>query len=53
MNSGNAKPKNDRRTVFAASTDAEKSPRGVRGFELDNGNFGPWKVQGKIGGYMK
>ncbi|KIK65261.1 glycoside hydrolase family 35 protein [Collybiopsis luxurians FD-317 M1] len=28
-----------------------KSPRGVRGFKLDSGNFSEWKVQGKIGGY--
>ncbi|KAJ7583566.1 glycoside hydrolase family 35 protein [Mycena floridula] len=28
-----------------------KSPRGVRGFKLDVGNFGAWKVQGKVGGY--
>ncbi|KAH9013372.1 glycoside hydrolase family 35 protein [Lactarius hengduanensis] len=32
-------------------TDASKSPRGVRGFKLNNGTFGTWKVQGKIGGY--
>ncbi|PPQ66179.1 hypothetical protein CVT24_000156 [Panaeolus cyanescens] len=32
--------------------DLEKSPRGVRGFALDNGNkFTVWKVQGKVGGY--
>ncbi|KAG2088470.1 glycoside hydrolase family 35 protein [Suillus cothurnatus] len=30
---------------------AEKSPRGVRGFMLNTGEFGEWKVQGKIGGY--
>ncbi|KAJ7743740.1 glycoside hydrolase family 35 protein [Mycena maculata] len=32
-------------------TDSSKSPRGVRGFKLDSGSFGPWKVQGKVGGY--
>ncbi|KAK1217819.1 hypothetical protein PQX77_019527 [Marasmius sp. AFHP31] len=31
--------------------DAQKSPRGVRGFQLNSGTFGDWKVQGKIGGY--
>ncbi|KAG2357219.1 glycoside hydrolase family 35 protein [Suillus spraguei] len=30
---------------------AEKSPRGVRGFMLNTGNFDAWKVQGKVGGY--
>ncbi|EIW81037.1 hypothetical protein CONPUDRAFT_153587 [Coniophora puteana RWD-64-598 SS2] len=29
----------------------EKSPRGIRGFELNSGNLGPWMVQGKVGGY--
>ncbi|KAF9258328.1 glycoside hydrolase family 35 protein [Marasmius fiardii PR-910] len=29
----------------------EKSPRGVRGFQLNTGKFGAWKVQGKVGGY--
>ncbi|KAI0278189.1 glycoside hydrolase family 35 protein [Russula aff. rugulosa BPL654] len=33
------------------STDTSKSPRGVRGFKLNNGTFGTWRVQGKIGGY--
>ncbi|KAJ6517875.1 glycoside hydrolase family 35 protein [Mycena vitilis] len=33
------------------NTDSSKSPRGVRGFKLDSGSFGPWKVQGKVGGY--
>ncbi|KAF8877096.1 glycoside hydrolase family 35 protein [Infundibulicybe gibba] len=28
-----------------------RSARGVRGFKLDTGNFGAWKVQGKVGGY--
>ncbi|KAF7977182.1 hypothetical protein HWV62_4417, partial [Athelia sp. TMB] len=32
--------------------DASKSPRGVRGFKLDTGNFSEWKVQGKLGGYL-
>ncbi|KAG0700935.1 glycoside hydrolase family 35 protein [Suillus ampliporus] len=31
--------------------DEEKSPRGVRGFMLNSGDFGEWKVQGKVGGY--
>ncbi|XP_006462927.1 hypothetical protein AGABI2DRAFT_152299 [Agaricus bisporus var. bisporus H97] len=29
----------------------EKSPRGIRGFSLEGGTFGDWKVQGKVGGY--
>ncbi|EIW81147.1 glycoside hydrolase family 35 protein [Coniophora puteana RWD-64-598 SS2] len=29
----------------------EKSPRGIRGFVLNTGEFGDWYVQGKIGGY--
>ena len=29
----------------------EKSPRGIRGFQLIGGNFTTWKVQGKYGGY--
>ncbi|KAL1751658.1 glycoside hydrolase family 35 protein [Schizophyllum commune] len=28
-----------------------KGPRGIRGFSLSFGNFGNWKVQGKVGGY--
>jgi hypothetical protein len=36
-----------------AVIDAEKSPRGVRGFALNTGDFGEWKVQGKVGGYSK
>ncbi|KIJ38578.1 glycoside hydrolase family 35 protein [Sphaerobolus stellatus SS14] len=32
-------------------SDAVRSPRGIRGFMLDSGNFTSWKVQGKIGGY--
>ncbi|KAG5641026.1 hypothetical protein DXG03_006367, partial [Asterophora parasitica] len=32
--------------------DSSKSPRGIRGFKLDTGNFTSWKVQGKIGGYL-
>jgi len=31
--------------------DTSKSPRGVRGFQLNSGSFGTWKVQGKVGGY--
>ncbi|KAE9399468.1 glycoside hydrolase family 35 protein [Gymnopus androsaceus JB14] len=35
--------------------DAEtcKSPRGVRGYKLNTGNFTEWKVQGKVGGYKR
>ncbi|KAF7978651.1 hypothetical protein HWV62_45164 [Athelia sp. TMB] len=33
------------------ANDAAKSPRGIRGFNLDSGNFTGWKVQGKLGGY--
>ncbi|KAF5364850.1 hypothetical protein D9757_011273 [Collybiopsis confluens] len=36
-------------TVFTLND--PKSPRGVRGFKLDSGNFSEWKVQGKVGGY--
>ncbi|KAL5524693.1 hypothetical protein ACEPAF_9838 [Sanghuangporus sanghuang] len=32
-------------------TDLPKSPRGVRGFQLNTGNFTEWRVQGKLGGY--
>ncbi|EIM90945.1 glycoside hydrolase family 35 protein [Stereum hirsutum FP-91666 SS1] len=28
-----------------------KSPRGIRGFHLSEGEFSTWKVQGKVGGY--
>ncbi|KIJ23862.1 glycoside hydrolase family 35 protein, partial [Sphaerobolus stellatus SS14] len=31
--------------------DQSKSPRGISGFQLNNGNFTTWKVQGKLGGY--
>ncbi|KAJ4473144.1 glycoside hydrolase family 35 protein [Lentinula aciculospora] len=31
--------------------DDAKSPRGIRGFQLNTGNFTEWKVQGKVGGY--
>ncbi|KAH7885531.1 glycoside hydrolase family 35 protein [Phlebopus sp. FC_14] len=34
-----------------SSIDEEKSPRGIRGFMLNSGQFGEWKVQGKVGGY--
>ncbi|KAK0186877.1 glycoside hydrolase family 35 protein [Armillaria mellea] len=30
---------------------SSKSPRGIRGFQLNSGNFTQWRVQGKIGGY--
>jgi hypothetical protein len=39
--------------MWKGMTDASKSPRGVRGFKLNNGTFGTWKVQGKIGGYTE
>ncbi|KAJ7885789.1 glycoside hydrolase family 35 protein [Mycena olivaceomarginata] len=39
--------------TIALDPDASKSPRGIRGFELDSGSFAAWKVQGKIGGYTK
>ena len=39
--------------MWEGMTDASKSPRGVRGFKLNNGAFGTWKVQGKIGGYTE
>ncbi|KAJ8517999.1 hypothetical protein ONZ45_g4873 [Pleurotus djamor] len=32
-------------------TNPTKGPRGVRGFKLDVGEFGEWRVQGKVGGY--
>ncbi|KAG6845067.1 hypothetical protein H0H87_001129 [Tephrocybe sp. NHM501043] len=35
-----------------SNPDSSKSPRGVRGFKLDSGNFTTWKVQGKVGGYL-
>ncbi|KAJ4470950.1 glycoside hydrolase family 35 protein [Lentinula aciculospora] len=34
-----------------SDTDASKSPRGIRGYALNSGNFNEWKVQGKVGGY--
>ncbi|KAJ3972272.1 glycoside hydrolase family 35 protein [Lentinula raphanica] len=34
-----------------SDTDASKSPRGIRGYALNTGNFTEWKVQGKVGGY--
>ncbi|RDB14620.1 putative beta-galactosidase A [Hypsizygus marmoreus] len=34
-----------------SNPNTSKSPRGVRGFKLDTGNFTTWKVQGKVGGY--
>ncbi|KAK7030467.1 hypothetical protein VNI00_014053 [Paramarasmius palmivorus] len=33
------------------NSNSMKSPRGVRGFQLNNGTFSSWKVQGKVGGY--
>lgn len=39
--------------MILAVIDEERSPRGVRGFMLNTGEFGEWKVQGKIGGYTK
>jgi hypothetical protein len=37
----------------AATADQSKSPRGVSGFQLNDGNFTIWKVQGKLGGYIE
>lgn len=37
----------------AETPDDPKSPRGVRGFRLNKGHFSSWKVQGKVGGYLK
>jgi len=35
-----------------STPNTSKSPRGIRGFQLDTGTpFADWKVQGKIGGY--
>ncbi|KAG7440311.1 glycoside hydrolase family 35 protein [Guyanagaster necrorhizus] len=34
-----------------SNTNASKSPRGIRGFQLNTGKFTQWRVQGKIGGY--
>ncbi|KAJ7467866.1 glycoside hydrolase family 35 protein [Mycena galericulata] len=34
-----------------STPNTSKSPRGVRGFKLNSGSFGEWKVQGKVGGY--
>lgn len=39
--------------LLLAGTNAPKSPRGVPGFQLNNGTFGAWKVQGKVGGYTE
>jgi hypothetical protein len=39
--------------AITAVVDEEKSPRGVRGFMLNTGDFGQWRVQGKVGGYTK
>ncbi|KAF4577239.1 hypothetical protein EYR36_005226 [Pleurotus pulmonarius] len=36
-----------------ADTSSSKGPRGVRGFQLDTGNFTEWRVQGKVGGYTE
>ncbi len=34
--------------------DNEKSTRGIAGFDLvGDGNFTIWRVQGKVGGYLK
>ncbi|KAF8523825.1 glycoside hydrolase superfamily [Gautieria morchelliformis] len=33
------------------TAEQSKSPRGISGFKLNNGNFKIWKVQGKLGGY--
>ena len=39
--------------MAVTATDSIKSPRGIRGFQLNFGNFTEWRVQGKIGGYQK
>ncbi|KLO05165.1 glycoside hydrolase family 35 protein [Schizopora paradoxa] len=36
---------------FGFGTNLPKSARGIRGFQLNTGNFSEWKVQGKVGGY--
>jgi hypothetical protein len=36
-----------------AHPDTSKSPRGIRGFHLNDGSAIAWKVQGKIGGYQR
>lgn len=38
---------------ITANPNSSKSPRGIRGFKLEGGTFGDWKVQGKVGGYRK
>ena len=38
---------------IAGDPNTSKSPRGIRGFKLNDGSFGEWKVQGKVGGYTK
>lgn len=38
-------------TMLTGSQNFPKSPRGVRGFQLNTGNFSTWKLQGKVGGY--
>lgn len=37
--------------IRGVAADVLKSPRGIRGFQLDVGNFTEWRVQGKVGGY--
>ncbi|KAJ8507040.1 hypothetical protein ONZ45_g10555 [Pleurotus djamor] len=34
-----------------SNTNSSKGPRGIRGFQLNPGSFGDWRVQGKVGGY--
>ncbi|KAK0200111.1 glycoside hydrolase family 35 protein [Desarmillaria ectypa] len=34
-----------------SNPNSSKSPRGIRGFQLNSGKFTQWRVQGKIGGY--
>ena len=38
---------------YSQDPDVVRNPRGIRGFQLNNGTFGTWKVQGKLGGYTK
>ncbi|KAG1722457.1 hypothetical protein EDD22DRAFT_1022669 [Suillus occidentalis] len=43
----------ERRVLEHIRKDEVKSPRGVRGFMLNTGEFGEWKFQGNFGGYTK
>ncbi|PFH51224.1 glycoside hydrolase family 35 protein [Amanita thiersii Skay4041] len=41
----------DNMGLAETTPNTSKSPRGIRGFQLNSGKFGDWKVQGKVGGY--